>query len=195
MPLTLIPDVRFEETLFSELALNYCREMVDRDAHHASLAAWGLGMDLLLESANSEGFVHTLTETVKEHSTRPTYLAYRFLDIFELPNSVDFALRDFYNKDLDELMSLVTGQNSNKALVLSLGYPARLEREQGLLGNSTDKSADEKFSVDLQEVQAYKLNRILANSDLLENTAGFFIHTFADWREARPNLFFWCNRR
>ena len=189
MPLTLIPDVRFKETLFSELALTYCREMVERDAHHASLAAWGLGMDLLLESANSEGFVHSLTETVKKRSTRPTYLAYRFLDTFELPSSVDFALRDFYNKDLDELMNLITGENSNKALVLSLGYPARMEREQGLLGNSIDKSADEEFSVDLQEVQAYKLNRILGNLELQENTAGFFIHTFADWQEARPNLF------
>ena len=139
-------------------------------------------MDLLLESANSESFVHSLTETVKKRSTRPTYLVYRFLDTFELPSSVDFAMRDFYNKDLDELMSLVTGENSNKALVLSLGYPARMEREQGLLGNSIDKSADEEFSVDFQEVQAYKLNRILGNLELQENTAGFFIHTFADWQ-------------
>jgi len=190
MPLTLIPDIRFEETLFSELALNYAKEMVERDAHHASLAAWGLGMDLLLESPSSESFVHTLTETVTEHSPRPTYLAYRFLDFFELPNSVDFALQNFYNKDSDELMSLIIGQESNKALVLSLGYPARLDRELGLFGNSKDKSVDEKLSVKLQEVQAYKLNRILAKSELQENTAGFFIHTFADWQEAKPNLFF-----
>lgn len=189
MPLTLIPDIRFEETLFSQLALNYCKEMVARDAYHTSLAAWGLGTDLLLESANSESFFHTLTETVKRRSTRPIYLAYRFLDTFKLPASVDFVWRDFYNKDPDELMNLVKGHNSKKALVLSLGYPARLEREQGLLGNSTDISADEKFSVEVQEVQAYKLNRSLGNSELQENNAGFFIHTFADWQEARPNLF------
>jgi len=190
MPLTLIPDIRFEETLFSELALNYAKEMAARDAQHASLAAWGLGMDLLLESANSEIFIRTLAETITERSPQPTYLIYRFLDSFELPNSVDFALRTFYNKDSDELISLMTGQDSNKTLVVSFGYPARLEKEQDLFGNSTDKRADEKFSVELQEVQAYKLNRILGNLQLQEKSAGFFIHTFADWQEARPNSFF-----
>ncbi len=192
MPLNLIPDIRFEETLFSELALNYGKEMVERDSQHPSLAAWGLGTDLLLESPDSENFIKTFTESVRSLSERPTYLVYRFLDTFELPGSVDFALQDFYNKDPEKLLSLVSGYGSSKALVLSLGYPARLDGEQSLLGNSTGKKIKEK-SIEVQETQAYKLNRILGNSELQENTAGFFIHTFADWREAQPNLFFGAN--
>lgn len=182
MPLTLIPELRFQESYFKHLALNYCKEMVERDAYHVSIAAWGLGSDWSFEQSDSQDFLNELIKIIGEHSPRPTYLGFRLRGL-DLPPTINFAILDFYNRNAEELSHEILNLSLKKmeAIVLSCGYPLSFGR------NESD-SSHFSLSVDFQENQAYQLNRLLANPILQEKSAGVLIHTFADWKENQPNL-------
>ncbi len=199
-PLSLIPDVRFHEREFVETATNYFQEVLKRKSQHVSLAAWGVGSALEYNKIETQNFLKTLKEIVRKQSALPTYLGLSIIaeDIL-LEDAADFIIFEGYGKEPNDFLNIVKqfeARHFKKPFVVTYGYPlfpeARHLMSFSFFSDSRQSEVSSVLStqVALQEMQAFKLQRVLLNVELEQQVAGVFIHTYADWPGNRPNLIF-----
>ncbi|MFQ5751659.1 MAG: glycoside hydrolase family 2 TIM barrel-domain containing protein, partial [bacterium] len=202
IPLTLIPDQRFEESGFVELATNYYRDVLKSAAHHASMAAWGLGSDLQYSKTNTQNFLKALKTIIQSNSSRPTYLVMRNFTKTTGFKGRDFVIFEGYGKEPNDLFTLIRRHlsvYSGKAFIFSYGCPIYSEGKISSMPvdfSHYQHSKSLKIVAPLiaaQEMHAAKLQQALSNMELIEKTAGVFVHTFADWRGRQPNIIFGAN--
>jgi hypothetical protein len=193
LPLNMVPDSFFLNSDFKELARSYLNEMLKRDAMHVSLAAWGLGTDLLAERLATEQELNNFREMVQRRSSRPTYLTFHFFREISTRPCADFIINSVYNKNADDAADLLYWQNPGIDLpaMVSLGFPL-FAGEASVVDESPNAPAPARTSalLDSQQRQAETFRKMLAAIDSTGRAAGVFIHTFSDWREAKPNLLF-----
>lgn len=199
-PFCLIPESFLDELTFEERIVQYYREMLQRDSNHASLAGWGLGWDLEPYPQMNE-LSQKLRREIREQSDLPVYIVYRFLRPESIPQAADLIFYDFFNQPPDEIMKFAANLNikaSNKAVIFAYGYAVDVENDDLFDANARNVNQSEgnqhedylPKSIQVQEVQAYQLNRVLSNEELNEQATGMFVHTFADWTKNDPSLIF-----
>ncbi|MFQ5649628.1 MAG: glycoside hydrolase family 2 protein [bacterium] len=194
LPMSLLPEARLSDPVFEEMVSNYFQEMVEWHAHHASIAAWGLGTDLPLESPPARALTRKLKQFCDEHSTRPLYAAYRFLTP-HIPRDIDLVLLNVFGREqppLSRFDDLDGFDREEDAAMFAFGFPLYLPAgDRTIFGGGGAASQDSsRDAIAAQEVQAYKLNRALLDVSTQEEVAGTFIHTLFDWPESLPNLSF-----
>lgn len=199
LPLTMVPDGFFANQDFLNFALTYLDEMINRDARHVSMAAWGLGADLLTDRAATAAALNYLSSEIRNRSALPTYMSFRFLKKIESLPSVDFLILDAYNHDEEssiQMLNMVGGGKNNIPKVVSLGFPLLISHTAGIRSWA---SFDDTTPVtpggvppliEAQQRQAERLQSVIARIDSTGRASGVLIHSFADWRETRPNLLF-----
>ncbi|MFQ5639254.1 MAG: glycoside hydrolase family 2 TIM barrel-domain containing protein [bacterium] len=193
MPLSVVPDIRFLDDNFAAFLEDYFLEMIARDTHHVSLVGWGLGNDLEVDKPGTNRFIRKSGALVRELSHQLVYLVGRDNSVLTAP--VDFCVLERYPGDLvagQEDVVLTT--QSSKPYLLSLGSPFAATPEETAKENS-DRPGEENFShkanvIAGQEAHAFYLQEMLRQFQALGQSSGYFIHTFADWTEASPNLAF-----
>lgn len=193
MPLTLVPEARFEDQQFFDAATGYFQEMLKRDSDHVSLAAWGLGSDLSIPAPRTAQFMQNLQSLVRNRSNHLTYSIFRNLSAGDSAGS-DFTIVEHHGRNPEEIMNRSLSTNARKPVLASIGYRLTVHDENASSAkNNSDKSGSllhVQRAIEVQELQAYRLQRALKNVRALNQSPGFLVHTFADWTEARPNLLF-----
>lgn len=198
MPLVLVPDERFGRNSFVELATNYFKELVARDAFHPSVLAWGLGNDLHSDADNTKTFLRSLRTIARARSNRPVFLVFHNLAGVQWAQEADFLLFEGFGKEPALFLAMLdkyARDASGKPLMGSYGYPYLLKdvsptQTNGQVGATRLTPVQVRY----QEIQANKLRQTLLREDLKGKLAGVFVHTLRDWKEAKPNLFFGTNK-
>jgi len=199
LPLQMVPDKFFAIPDFMALTRAYLESMLNRDAQHVSLAAWGFGTDLLTHLPTTAAALNELIAVVRKRSPLPTYLSFRILKKTESAPLVDFLVFDAYNQDEESVtatLNMPGGGKNNLPKVLSVGYPIFVSAAGGIYSwssfddNTPAAPGTVPPLVEAQRRQAEMIQRVLARMDSTGRVAGVLIHSYADWREARPNLLF-----
>jgi hypothetical protein len=179
MPLSFVPDVRLSNATFVEMVSNSFAEMLERDHNHVSMLAWGLGTDLQC-GAGFRSFVQPLQKVAQSYSTMPLYVNYRFVkpDTCSLVPELPVLLWNGFDMEPDELAARFDFPGSAEKLVLvSVGYRLATGQPDGLAGERGGYEAD----ISNQEIQAYRLGRVLRMQPLEAACAGVFVSSYADW--------------
>ncbi|MFA5831986.1 MAG: glycoside hydrolase family 2 TIM barrel-domain containing protein [Bacteroidota bacterium] len=173
-----IPAKIIEEENYRALAVNYLKEMIERDKYNPSVIAWGLGEGSGRSSDINNNIITQLHRTSKSLDDRLTYIVSHGPDNY-LTSIVDIAAISFLNVDVRTFRSrLMAFKESNpKKPIIVAGYGKAIEKENRN-GYSDPQS---------QEAQARLIQqRFAVIKDL--NIAGSLVFTFNDYRSDRPIL-------
>jgi len=192
-PLAMVPDQRYAELSFSQLAENYFHELVERDAWHPSFVAVGLGTDLQMSGWHTQNFVNKLKQNPAMRGV-PLFVAARLFLPRQIVHGVDFVVLELFNKTPEQVAADVSLRLDGKPVIYSVGQAILREDDRTLTeGNGDIRSGDMdrlSESVKVEELQAFQLGRLLSDRTLRKTAAGFLVFSFADWVAARPNLVF-----
>ncbi len=188
-PFTLLPRERCTDLAFAEMAANYLRGVVEWYTHYTSVAAWGLGEDWQTHAPAVQNLLQELRRISADLSDRPTYVSYRFLPPARQTGAQNLSFRNLFARS-DILLQGAGLVSENRRQILTVGFPlpmlASTNRSNSRRPGSIQNGLSE--SIEAQERQAYKLNRVLAQFTADTLHADVFIHTLADWPESLPNL-------
>ncbi|NIR50485.1 hypothetical protein GWO43_18420 [candidate division KSB1 bacterium] len=202
MPLILVPESRFQDPKFAELASNYFEEMLQRDARHASLVAWGLGRDLETQKPETRRFLRSIRTKVAKQTNQLTYLVARnFVDRLT-QTSTDFHVLEMHHMKPEEISGLgeLAGVNrEGLPSVISYGAPLIVNDGENSSLNLMDEGGSKSLlniprSIAIEELQAHTLQMALKSIRSQRSTDGVLIHAFSDWRGARPKILFGQHR-
>lgn len=177
IPVWNVPAAILAEEQMQMLAEAAVREMIQRDKHHASVFAWGVGSEFDTSDLRARRFVELITATMRSLDHRPTYLGTRMVANDVCVSLVDFAaltpppgdekrFRDILQQWKDRYEEL-------PVVILRYGREVEHNNRNGYSDPLSEEAQARFFEL------RYRIIKEL-------NYAGSFIESFADWRGDRP---------
>lgn len=177
LPVVGAPPGILNQDNFRSLAEVSANEVVERDRHHPSIVAWGIGDELNASDQRTRGFVEGLAARMKNLDSRPLYFGSRVYQEDRCAGTTQIAALRISTDAIGTMKSSMltwVKQHANQPVVL-LSYGKDLEPENRN-GWSDPMS---------QEAQAEFFKKAYATIKEV-GIAGSFIDSFADWRGDRP---------
>lgn len=178
MPLYYLTDAHFQHPRFAAMAQLLAREMQERDRHHPSVLAWGLGVNAAPISPAAQEEIAALVNAMRQIDERPLYVvtAPEWQSLWT--THADFMLMEWRAAmNLEALSTTLTG--ASKLVVPVLGHYVST-REAGSGARIEPARAE--------ELQAEYFNRMLPALKNAHASAGYFVHTLQDWQAPMPLL-------
>ncbi len=178
MPLYYLTDAHFQHARFAQIAQLLAREMQQRDRHHPSVLAWGLGVNSTPLSADAQQEIAALVAAMRQNDERPLYVVTTPAGQHLWHPHVDFMLMEWrFAVNMEALTAVLSGANqlvvpilSHYVSTLEAGSGARLEPARA------------------EELQAEYFNRVLPSLKSTFAHAGYMIHALQDWQAPMPLL-------
>ena len=179
IPAWNVPADILDQESFQVLAEGMMTEMVERDLHHPSVFAWGIGDDFDSADQRARGYVKRMVDAVKKLDDRPVYFGSRMLTGDVCSDQVEIAALNLRTENVSSFKnSILKWKKEHPAqLVLVLSYGKGVEQ------NNRNGWSDPMS----QEAQARFFERFYT-AVKEANIGGSFIDAFADWRGDRPLL-------
>ncbi len=155
------------------------REMIQRDRHHPSVLAWGLGDEIEVSSGGVRPFVKSLAQVARSLDARPLYLPLRLGVLDSVSDLVDMVALSIYGHDFKFLkasIELVRSSHPGRPIIV-----ARIGTEvdpENLHGYNDPLSQQAQARFYLQRLNLFR------SLDL----DGAILWSFNDWRADRPAL-------
>lgn len=179
LPVWNVPGDILNQDSFQVLAEAVLQEMINRDRHHPSVLAWGIGDEFDSADSRSRNYVRKLAAVAKELDSRPVYYGTRMLERDLCSPLVDLAgltLPPGDAKSTKQLLAEWKNRNPEKpVLVLRYGKDVEPDNRNGYSDPMSQEAQARYF---IQQFTAIKES----------NIAGSFANAFADWRGDRPIL-------
>lgn len=173
IPLDWTPSVRFESENFVNYCFDYLYETINRDHHHVSVFAWGIGGHLLFSEPITSRFIDEITTKLKKISKQPFYIWNPFFLKSDQSDTNLIGGISVFNDRKDEVQTRLSEWLNQKhdqpGLVLSFGAPH--------LGVSIDNSNNALFEERqvLLTVEAWSVITGYPEID------GYFVSTLSDF--------------
>lgn len=178
MPLFYLTEAHFQHARFAQIAQLLAREMQQRDRHHPSVLAWGLGVNSTPLSAGAQQEIATLVAAMKQNDDRPLYVVTTPEWQGLWSSHVAFMLMEWrFAVNIEALTAALSGANKLIVPILS-HYVSTLEAGSGARIESARA----------EELQAEYFNRVLPALKSAFPSAGYMIHTLQDWQASMPLL-------
>ena len=178
IPLIGAPGDVLARDYYQELASSYVREMVDRDAVHPSVLAWGIGDEFESASSTACEYANAMRSLIRRMDGRPVYFATHRVDDPCLSSS-DLLALNTYTEDIkefrDELKEWTSKHPEKPLLVVRYGKDVQP-------GNRNGHS--DPLSLESQALHAKQIFEVMKESRI----AGSVLWAFNDWRCDRPAL-------
>lgn len=181
LPLYYLTDAHFNQPNFSPLAQAQAQEMIERDQHHPSVLAWGLGAMSAPLSLKAQNTLEELVAEIRKRDDRPVYAVTLpgWMSLWE-PHA-DFLLIDwFLRTDIVPFRELA--KNSAKPVMPIIGQWA----SEALVRAGEPNSEAER--VEAEGVQAEYYMRVFSIFDRAEGQSNYFLHALKDWEGPAPML-------
>ncbi|MGH7492282.1 MAG: glycoside hydrolase family 2 TIM barrel-domain containing protein [bacterium] len=180
-PMYCLTQAHYRDPRFAQIAQAQLHEMVQRDRHHPSVLAWGLGVSSRPATESAQKVVTDLAAALRSQDSRLIYAvtppAWQSL----WQKHVDFLLVDWLKRG--NLDSLITMQDQNAKLILPvLGHyvsAAAANAQAQLLADEIMRAED---------VQAEYFSRVLKTLRDRPRAGGYFLQAFSDWEGPMPYL-------
>lgn len=179
LPVWNVPGDILAQESFRALAEGMLNEMIQRDRHHPSLLAWGIGDDFDSADRRSRTYVEQLVAAARKLDDRPVYFGAWLIDKDVCSDLVDIAGLSLSTRDPKSTKQLLADwkkRNPNKP-VFVLEYGKEVEHKNRN-GYSDPMSQEAQARFFIQQFAIMKES----------NVAGSFAAAFADWRGDRPIL-------
>ncbi|MBI4548360.1 MAG: beta galactosidase jelly roll domain-containing protein [Ignavibacteriae bacterium] len=178
IPLVQVPAEILTTDHYRDLATTYLKEMVERDKHHVSILAWGIGNEFETNSSHACEYVNSMRNIIKSIDPRSVYYATRSAadPCFEY---VDMIAVNNYQGEVKEFrdgLKQWKKQFPEKSIVITR-YGKEVEP-----GNHNGYS--DPLSLESQA------RYMMQSFDVIKETkvTGGVICSFNDWRTDRPAL-------
>lgn len=181
LPLYYLTDAHFNQPNFSPLAQAQAHEMIERDQHHPSVLAWGLGALSAPLSSNAQRTLQELVAEIRKRDDRPIYAVTLpgWISLWE-PHA-DFLLIDwFLRADLAPFRELA--KHSVKPVMPIIGQWA----SEALVRTGEPNSDTER--AEAEGLQAEYYMRVFNLFDRAEGSSSYFLHALKDWEGPTPML-------
>ncbi|HWP81772.1 MAG TPA: glycoside hydrolase family 2 TIM barrel-domain containing protein [Bacteroidota bacterium] len=179
IPVWNVPAHVIASETFQTLADGLAREMVERDRHHPSIIAWGIGSQFDSSDLRACSYVQRLAGSMRLFDERPIYYGSRMIELEQCGDLADVVALIPDAEDLKAFKLQLADwkkRNPRKPLVvLQYGKPVEHHNRSGYSDPMSQEAQGRFF---LQHYDALKQ----------AGAAGSFINAFADWRGDRPIL-------
>jgi hypothetical protein len=172
-----VPAAVLAEEHYQLLAESALREMIQRDHHQASLAAWGVGSEFDSSDLRARSFVEKMTATIRSLDHRPVYFGSRMVSNDVCTSLVDFAALILPVGDDQHVRDLLVRWRDRYPELPAVVLKYMREVEHGNRRGYSDPLSEEA------QARFFELRYRMFNE---LNYAGSFIESFADWRGDRP---------
>jgi len=172
IPLHSFPAAALRDSTTRVITRDYLQEVIERDASHPSVVAWGLAVDYPSALDGLGAPLETLVAWTRQvDSSRPTYYTTRAVGGDRYAHLVDFVGLELFGLPEAAIAKVLSEVSASKRFVAFLGYPA---------------AASGGLSPEAE--QAHRLQQALQRLSAVPNLAGVFVTAAADWRSERPTL-------
>ena len=178
IPLVHVPAEILMKDYFQDLAATYLKEMVERDKHHVSILAWGIGDEFETNASHACEYVNSMRNIIKSLDQRSVYYAawsandpcYEYVDLIAV-NNYQGEVREYR-----DLLKQWKKQLPEKPIVV-VRYGKEVEPGNHN-GYSDPLSLESQARYVMQCFEAIKEAKV----------AGGVLWSFNDWRTDRPAL-------
>lgn len=178
-PLSFVPRERLNQTGFQEVVGNYYREMLGAFATYPNIAGWGIGIDLQLDHSD---FADNMKKLISERSGAPIYVVRHVQELSKSSDGVDLVFYDF----TEHRPELPAHARQHSIPIVSVGYALQHIKLPDTELDNFQGAAKGMGEIDIQEQQAYKLNRTLGYLLTEPQPLHIFVSSLADWQTNRP---------
>jgi beta-galactosidase len=172
LPVNGVPSGIVQEESFQNRCKEFLANYITFYGHHSSLSAIGVGGSYLPELDSHISLITSLSKIVKEQTDLVTYASFGNLDFKQIEYLDLYGIELFNQNAMDVGETINQLQNDfgrGKIIISEAGYTVNAGGSDGYVN-------DYSF-----EAQAKYFENLLAFSDQ-NNLAGYFIHTFVDYR-------------
>jgi hypothetical protein len=178
LPAVNIPGAILRNERFIASAQVYLEQMIERDRHHTSVFAWGIGDNLEMPSAGAVTYVKKMREHAQQFDDRPLYAGSQFPANDVATDYLDLAVLNIPVGMVDRVLPSIEKWKMRYAdkpfIIGKLGFYV----EPGNTGGYSNPRS--------HEAQAHYLLQIMQSIRDYE-VDGIIIKSFTDWRAERPS--------
>jgi len=179
IPAVNIPGVLLKGDQFRDVAGSYLQSMIERDRHHPSVFAWGIGDNLEMPHRGTAQYVQDMRVRVQQFDDRPVYAASQFPMNDISTEYLDIAVLNIppgLQKGVTESVELWKERYPDKPLLIGkLGYYVQSGNTAGY---------NHPGSYNAQGRYLLQLMTLLRDRQV----DGILVNSFSDWRAERPTM-------
>ncbi len=179
IPAINIPGNILRNESLRSTAQKYLIEMIERDRHHPSVFAWGIGHNLEMPHPGTVDYVREMRDYVQQIDNRPVYACSQFPSNDAATEHLDLAVLNFppgLNHRVARSVEAWKERFPDKPLIVGkLGYYVEPGNTGGYRNRSSYEAQARYLMQMMQLLRGYDVDGILVNS-------------FTDWRAERPSM-------
>jgi hypothetical protein len=179
IPAVNIPGAVLKNDVFRATARAYLDEMIERNRHHPSVLAWGLGDNLEMPHSGAVLYVREMSEYARFVDERPVYVGSQFPSNDIATEYLDLAVLNIppgLINGVAESIEVWKNRYPEKPLIIGkFGYYI----EPGNTGGYSDPNSYESQARYLLQMMQLLRSR---------NVDGIIVNSFIDWRSQRPTM-------
>lgn len=160
-------------------AQRYLKDMIERDRHHPSVFAWGIGNNLEMPHNGTVEYVKGMRDYVQQLDDRPVYACSQFPSNDAATGHLDLAVLNFppgLNNRVSQSVEVWKERFADKPLIIGkLGYYVEPGNTAGYNDPASYEAQARYLLQMMQLLRSYEVDGIIVNS-------------FADWRSERPTM-------
>lgn len=177
IPAIGVPPEILDQENFKLLAEQAMTEIVERDRHHPSIVAWGVGDEFDSSDPRTCGFVERVAGAVRKLDARPLYFGSRLFSTNTCAGKTEIAavrITKEANASLKSSLQAWIAQHPKQPVVLlSYGKDVEPDNRNGWSDPMSQEAQAEFFKKAFATIKDAGI-------------AGSFIDSFADWKGDRP---------
>lgn len=179
LPLWNVPSSILEYRAIQSTAKNILQEYSSVLNNHPSLVGWGLSAGIDGTSEGFGKFIASVAQTINTPRSQFFYASFSSLGSLPIPKELDFIALDIQSTKTEEVKNFLLNGSSlfqhyqKPILIGALGHPIQVGNYNGY---------SDPRSVDSQGQFFLELFPII----LQTGYPGVFVHSFSDWRTAKP---------
>ncbi len=178
LPAVNIPGSILRNERFLTTAKNYLEEMIERDRHHASVFAWGIGDNPEMPSTGAVTYVKEMREHAQQFDNRPMYAGSQFPANDAATDHLDLAVLNIPVGMVGRVSPAIEKWKTrfvDKPLIIGkLGYYVEPGNTAGFSNSSSYEAQAHYLLQMMQSLRGYEVDAIIINS-------------FTDWLAERPS--------
>lgn len=179
IPAINIPGAILNNEQFRITAQLYLEEMIERDRHHPSVFAWGIGNNLEMPHRKTVDYVREMRDYAQQLDDRPVYACSQFPANDAATEYLDIAVLNLppgLNNRVSRSVELWNERYAGKPLIIGkLGYYVEPGNTAGYSDPASYEAQARYLLQMMQLLRGYEVDGIIVNS-------------FTDWRSERPTM-------
>jgi len=186
IPAVNIPGAIIKFETFKATARNYLEKMIERDRHHPSVLAWGIGDNLEMPHSNTVEYAKKMRDHARTLDSRPVYAGSQFAKNDITTDHLDIAVLNIPPGLIDGvLQSVELWKERFPEKPLFIGKLSYYVEPGNTAGYSDPASYEAQARYLLQMMQMLRVH----------NVHGIIVNSFTDWRSERPSMVVYSDDR